>query len=84
MQFDICRNGKKRDMAQVNHGLPFDVREHGAAIDGCVADRAQIMSELTMCSRYAREHTERYTAKQVFGGIRERIHADPLGVWRTS
>lgn len=46
-----------------------------AAIDGRVADRAQIMSELAMCSRYAREHAERYTGEQVFGGIRERIHA---------
>lgn len=62
-------------MAQVNHGLPFDVREHGAAIDGRVADRAQIMSELAMCSRYAREHAERYTGEQVFGAIRERIIA---------
>ena len=59
----------------LHRGLPFDVREHGAAIGGRVADRAQIMSELAMCSRYAREHAERYTGKQVFGGIRERIHA---------
>ena len=59
----------------LHHGLPFEVREHGAAIDGRVADRAQIMSELAMCSRYARENAERYTGKQVFGAIRERIHA---------
>ena len=70
-------------MAQVNHGLPFDVREDGAAIDGRVADRAQVMSELAMCSCYAWEHAERYTGEQVFGGIRERIHSNPLGVWRT-
>lgn len=57
------------------HGLPFVVRERGFTEWDDTSDREQIKNELAFCSRYARENEDRLSSDEVFGGIRERIHA---------
>ena len=59
----------------IHRGLPFQVREDISAEYERSAERREIMKELAACSRYAREHNDRLSGDQVFGGIRERIHA---------
>ena len=59
----------------IHRGLPFQVRESPDFAEGYYSERRQVMNELAACSQYARENPERLSGDQVFGSIRERIHA---------
>ena len=60
----------------IHRGLPFQVRECPDVAEDHYSERRQVMNELAACSQYAREHQERLSGDQVFGSIRERIHAE--------
>ena len=59
----------------IHRGLPFRVQERPDLAEDHYSERRQVMNELAACSQYAREHQERLSGDQVFGSIRERIHA---------
>ena len=59
----------------IHRGLPFQVRACPNFAEDHYSERQQVMNELAACSQYAREHQERLSGEQVFGPIRERIHA---------
>ena len=59
----------------LHRGLPFQVRENPDFVEDYYSERRQVMNELAACSQYAQAHQKRLSGKQVFGSIRERIHA---------